>query len=235
MDERAYQQLLSQLEYKGSDLVFLNDEDSCRQHNILLACEKGIISYLQDLKIDTPEFFSHKNYRSIKEGDSYVWFYQAQGMEILLTRRKEGKKLKTTRGSAAGMSYGRGKGNNSDFYHRCHLLGEQIFPNRATYLKGEYIVGTAYLNIDAKVSMLTYENKIVNILKKQESKIFYKVTPIFKDGEVIARGVRMTARSFNDEWKETEECRFDVYLFNRSPGYRIDYKTGSITECKEKI
>ena len=50
----------------------------------------------------------------------------------------------------------------------------------------------------------------------------YRVTPLFKNVELVCRGVRLEAQSVEDD-----TISFDVYIFNVQPGYDINYLTGS--------
>ena len=52
------------------------------------------------------------------------------------------------------------------------------------------------------------------------------MTPIFKNVELVCRGIRIEAQSVEDD-----SLSFDVYLFNVQPGYSINYLTG--TSSKE--
>ena len=51
----------------------------------------------------------------------------------------------------------------------------------------------------------------------------YRVTPIFRDDELVARGVLMEAKSVEDGG---EGILFCVYVYNNQPGVIIDYLTG---------
>lgn len=77
-------------------------------------------------------------------------------------------------------------------------------------------------------SMQEFENQVRNALKNG-SKVIYKVTPIFKDDELMARGVWLEAVS-NDN-----SVSFNVYLHNVADGYRFDYMTGRKTSDKTMI
>lgn len=77
-------------------------------------------------------------------------------------------------------------------------------------------------------SMQEFENQVRNALKNG-SKVIYKVTPIFKNDELMARGVWLEAVS-NDN-----SVSFNVYLHNVADGYRFDYMTGRKTSDKTMI
>lgn len=70
--------------------------------------------------------------------------------------------------------------------------------------------GTRALNAnfnDDKSSMVYYENEVANYIKKTNHHVRYRVTPLFKNVELVARGVRIEAQSIEDE-----TISFDVYI-----------------------
>lgn len=108
-------------------------------------------------------------------------------------------------------------------YNRCHLIGYQL-----TGENGEtrnLITGTRYLNIKG---MLPYENKVADYVKTTGNAVLYRVTPVFQDDELVARGVLMEAQSVGDGG---EGLRFCVYAYNVQPGVDIDYLTGESRRC----
>lgn len=85
--------------------------------------------------------------------------------------------------------------------------------------------GTRALNAnfeDEKNSMVYYENVVANYIKETGYHVRYRVTPIFKNVELVCRGVRMEAQSIEDD-----AISYDVYIFNVQPDYTINYLTGS--------
>ncbi len=63
---------------------------------------------------------------------------------------------------------------------------------------------------------------VANYIKKTGHHVRYRVTPLFKNVELVARGIRMEAQSVEDD-----TVSFDIYIFNVQPGYDIDYLTGT--------
>ena len=103
-------------------------------------------------------------------------------------------------------------------YNRCHLIGYQLSGENAN--KQNLITGTRYLNING---MLSSENTVADFVKDTEYHVLYRVTPIFRDDNLIADGVLMEAWSVEDEG---EGICFCIYAFNVQPGVTIDYATG---------
>lgn len=104
-------------------------------------------------------------------------------------------------------------------YNRCHLIGYQLTAENAN--PNNLITGTRYLNIEG---MLPFENKVASYVKTTSNHVLYRVTPIFKDNELVARGVQMEAYSIEDDGEGVE---FNVYCYNVQPDIEIDYKTGN--------
>lgn len=104
-------------------------------------------------------------------------------------------------------------------YNRCHLIGHQLAGEDANELN--LITGTRYFNV---LGMLPFENKVVNYIKQnKENHVLYRVTPIYKEDNLVASGVQMEAYSVEDNGKGI--C-FNIFVYNIQPGINIDYATG---------
>lgn len=111
------------------------------------------------------------------------------------------------------------KYNGEYLYNRCHLIGYQLSDEDAN--KQNLITGTRYLNVEG---MLPFENKVANYIKDNKNNhVLYKITPIFKENNLLASGVQMEAWSIEDNGRGI--C-FNVYCYNVQPGIIIDYATG---------
>lgn len=107
-------------------------------------------------------------------------------------------------------------------YNRCHLIAWCLSGLNAE--KRNLITGTRYMNVEG---MLPYEMQVSDFIFAGGGRVYYKVTPDFRDGELVVRGVRIQAYSLADKGKSID---FDVYCHNVQPGYRIDYATGEATK-----
>lgn len=103
-------------------------------------------------------------------------------------------------------------------YNRCHLIGYQLTGENAN--EKNLITCTRYMNT---VGMLEFENKVADYVKETNNHVLYRVTPIFKDNNLLANGVQIEAYSVEDKGKG---IRFNVYIYNVQDGIEIDYKTG---------
>ncbi len=110
-------------------------------------------------------------------------------------------------------------------YNRCHLIGYQLTAENAN--EKNLITGTRYLNVEG---MLPFENMIADYVKETDNHVLYRVTPVFDNDNLVARGVEMEAYSVEDDG---EGVCFNVYAYNNQPGVTIDYLTGISTLSSE--
>lgn len=103
-------------------------------------------------------------------------------------------------------------------YNRCHLIGFQLAGENANELN--LITGTRAMNVDG---MLPFENQVAGYIEETENHVLYRVTPVFIDDELVARGVLMEGYSIED-WGDG--ICFCVFCYNNQPGILIDYTTG---------
>ena len=108
--------------------------------------------------------------------------------------------------------------SGGNLYNRCHLIGFQLTGENAN--KQNLITGTRYMNWDG---MVEFENMIADYVKETDNHVMYRVTPMFYENELVARGVHMEAYSVEDNG---EGISFNVYAYNVQPGITIDYATG---------
>lgn len=104
-------------------------------------------------------------------------------------------------------------------YNRCHLIAYQLTAENAN--KKNLITCTRYANA---TTMLKFENKVANYIKRTNNHVLYRVTPIFNDIDLVAKGIQMEAYSVEDNGRG---IKFNVYVYNVQDGVTIDYKTGN--------
>jgi DNA-entry nuclease len=104
-------------------------------------------------------------------------------------------------------------------YNRCHLIGFQLTGENAN--ERNLVTGTRYLNVEG---MLPFENMVADYVKESGNHVMYRVTPVFKENELVCRGVLMEAFSVEDGG---DGIRFCVWCYNVQPGVEIDYADGS--------
>lgn len=103
-------------------------------------------------------------------------------------------------------------------YNRCHLIGYQLTGENANVKN--LITCTRSTNTGI---MLEYENKVAAYIKSTGNHVLYRVTPVFKDDNLLASGIEMEAKSVEDNG---EGIKFNIYIYNVEDGVIIDYTTG---------
>jgi DNA-entry nuclease len=106
-------------------------------------------------------------------------------------------------------------------YNRCHLIGYQLTGENAN--ERNLITGTRYMNVQG---MEPFETEVADYIKHTGKHVLYRVTPIFKGHELVARGVHMEAESVEDHGRG---IKFNIYCYNVQPGVKINYATGDST------
>ncbi len=101
-------------------------------------------------------------------------------------------------------------------YNRCHLVAYELSAENAN--TENLITGTRYMNV---TGMLPFENEVADYVEDTDHHVLYRVTPVFEEEELVARGVLMEAQSVEDD-----EISFCVFCYNVQPGITIDYETG---------
>lgn len=104
-------------------------------------------------------------------------------------------------------------------YNRCHLIGYQLTGENAN--PQNLITGTRYLNVEG---MLPFENKVADYVRRTGNHVLYRVTPLFRDENLLADGVQIEAMSVEDKGRGIS---FNVFCYNVQPGVAIDYSTGN--------
>jgi DNA-entry nuclease len=103
-------------------------------------------------------------------------------------------------------------------YNRSHLIGFQLSGENNN--PKNLITGTRQLN---DPEMLRYEDEINDYLEAHPKDfVRYSVIPVFKDQELVARGVHLQAQSIN-----STSVSFNVFIYNIEDGVTINYTDGT--------
>lgn len=104
-------------------------------------------------------------------------------------------------------------------WNRCHLSAYELTSENDNALN--LITGTRYMNVEG---MLPFENKIANFIRKnKDMHVLYRITPEYKEDDLVAQGILMEGYSLEDNGKGICFC---VFCYNIQPFIEIDYKTG---------
>lgn len=108
--------------------------------------------------------------------------------------------------------------SNGWLYNRSHLIGYQLSGQNNN--PKNLITGTRELN---SPEMLAHEMDIAYYLKNNPNNfVRYRVTPIYRGNELLARGVQMEAQSIG-----SDEIHFNIYIFNIQDGVTLNYSDGT--------
>lgn len=165
----------------------------------------------------TNEVNSNKGYTKFSPLDSLGRVGTA---EALLTRelmpKKERESISSVKPSGwNNTKYDESLVNGGWIYNRSHLIGFQLTGENANELN--LMTGTRAFNVEG---MLPFENIVAKYVKNGGI-VKYRITPVFNDHELVARGIYMEAQSI-----DTMDVSFFVYVFNNQNGIEIDYTTG---------
>ncbi len=110
-------------------------------------------------------------------------------------------------------------------YNRCHLIGFQLTGENAN--KKNLITCTREMNTGA---MLDFENEVANYIKRTKNHVLYRVTPVFENNNLLAKGVQMEALSVEDNGAG---IKFNVFIYNVQSGIEINYLNGDSKRIKK--
>lgn len=116
-------------------------------------------------------------------------------------------------------------------YNRCHLIGFQLTGvdcenAKSAYAPNNLITGTRQLNVgNGSTGMIKFENMVADYVRSG-GEVLYRVTPVFRGEDNIAKGVLMEGRSVKNK-TATSDIKFCVFCYNVQPGISIDYSNGA--------
>lgn len=109
-------------------------------------------------------------------------------------------------------------------YERSHLIAYSLSDEAVN--PRDLVTGTHYLNQRVMQPFEAAVRNGIDVVSEatgEETHVLMRVTPDFRPGELVARGVQMEALSLEDGG---DSVRLNVYCYNVQPGVEIDYVTG---------
>lgn len=107
-------------------------------------------------------------------------------------------------------------------YQRCHILAYSLGGEEVD--ERDIFTGTFSLNME----MQTYEKAVSSFLRSyQLDSVIYRVTPVYRDDNLLASGVLMEGYSKN------HYLSFCVYIHNVEDNFKLNYKNGKATYTPE--
>jgi len=110
-------------------------------------------------------------------------------------------------------------------YERTHLIAFQIAGENAN--EQNLITGTHYLNGEG---MLPFEEMVGDYVRETNTRVLYRVTPVYVGDELVARGVLMEAMSLADQGEDILYNIFVYNVFDPDEHKIIDYMTGEVSD-----
>ena len=186
-------------EYNGKDYIYINDN----------------IPEFNDSDLSEKSF---ENYSKLDFlGRSNVAFANIS-LELMPDKKREDISNVTPTGFIQA-SYENIEGKY--LYNRCHLIGFQLTGENDN--PKNLITCTSHMNQDV---MVESENKVAKYIKETHNHVLYRVTPIYKEANLVASGVQIEALSVEDNGRG---IKFNVYIYNVEKGIKINYANGEST------
>ena len=184
-------------EYSGESYVILNDN----------------IPFFDEEELEQDVF---ESYSPLDKYDRCGVAYAMLGEELMPTKERESiRDVKPTGWQTAAYE---DLIRDTFLYNRSHLIAFSLAGENAN--TSNLITGTDYMN---KEGMQPFELEVLEYIRDTGNHVLYRVSPIFEDDELVARGVQMEAYSVEDSG---EGICYNVYVYNVQPGIVIDYETG---------
>jgi DNA-entry nuclease len=210
---------LSKQNINGSSSIVSSDPDSIPEYSgdDYIVLNKGKPNFNEwDLENITGEYYSELD----KLGRCGVAYAMLEQSMMPTEKRGEIRQVKPS-GWVQEKYEGIVDSDPPYLYNRCHLIAYALTGQNAN--ERNLITGTRYMNA---TTMLPWEKQVMKYLDNSENHVLYRVTPYFKNNELVARGVELEAYSVED--KGAGLC-FHVFVYNVQPGIEIDYSTGEST------
>lgn len=147
-------------------------------------------------------------------------YQRVTGADALLNQKLMPTKERESIDNVKPTGWKNKKLKNGFLYNRSHLIAYSLTGQNANWKN--LMTGTSQLN---NPGMVKYETQIRNYLNESKKNyVRYRVKPIFRGTEKLARGVQIQAKSVGDN-----KISFNVYLFNVQDNVNLNYKDGSST------
>lgn len=186
--------------YEGKNYIILNDNEP-------------------DFSLDDYSNESFENYQDLDNLGRATGAFANIGKDLMPTEKRESiGMIKPSGWHTVKYDFIDGK----YLYNRCHLIAYQLTGENAN--EKNLITCTRQMNTEG---MIEFENMVADYIKKTNNHVLYRVTPVYENDNLLAKGVVMEAESLEDGGKE---IKFKIFVYNIQTGVEIDYKTGNSKE-----
>ena len=104
-------------------------------------------------------------------------------------------------------------------YNVCHVISPALSGSGSD--PRNIFTGTRCLHTEG---MRLFEERIIDYITRTANHVMYRVTPVYRDNNLLPTGVQMEAYSVEDAGRTIS---FNVFLYNIQPGIAIDYRDGN--------
>ena len=179
---------------------------------------------------DSPYFkasdMAKKPFISLSEKDSLGRCRQAKMCAYYTgVASKERGDISSVHPSGWKQAFVKRNGKRYALYNRSHLLLYKL--SRLNDNDRNLITGTEYFN---QRLMLSVESEVLDYVRSSKEHVIYRVTPVYRGNELVARGVLMEAKSV-----ESNRLRLCRYAPNVEPGVSISYATGQAQSASPSV
>lgn len=182
-------------------------------------------------------FFSEKELEKYKDSKEFLELGKLDSLQrvgsamALLSKKTIPDSPVSVLGDMVPTGWHVKKYNNIDggsLFHRSILISSSLagIPKDAS---AEIFTATEYLN---KTGMIPFEDTVLKFIRKNNTRVLYRVTPVFSGTELVCRGLIMEAMSLEDKGKGLSFC---VFVYNSQPDISIDYLTGDSSPAADSV
>ena len=107
-------------------------------------------------------------------------------------------------------------------YSLCHVLSPSLGGDGTA--PENVFTGTRHLREE---ELRPFETLIADYLRRSANHVLYRVTPVYRDDELVPFGIQLEAYSVEDAGRSI--C-YNVFLYNIQPGFSMDYLDGESWE-----
>ncbi|MCM1221685.1 MAG: DNA/RNA non-specific endonuclease [Lachnospiraceae bacterium] len=198
------------------DEVIINNDENISKPFVELGCNKPSFTK------DEIEKGLRGHFEEYAECDklgrcvaAFACFVEAESESV--DKPKYKSRMKPTAWKSIGCDYIK---DGKILYNRCHLIGNQLAAKKAD--KRGVITGTRAFNVEG---MFQFEDKVAKYIEKnQDHHVLYRVTPYFKEDDLLSYGVQMETLDIDDE----ESFSWNVFIYNKQSGFDIEYRNGDV-------
>jgi DNA-entry nuclease len=112
------------------------------------------------------------------------------------------------------------------FYNRSHLIAFSL--SGLNDVSRNLVTGAVKMNTP---TMSNIEAAVARYVETTDNDVLYEVTPVYRGRDEVAHGLQIRYESVDMGKKDSTTLAGNYYLYNRSPGWTINYRTGAFRKA----